>query len=355
MSRQRIAVILFNLGGPDSLAAVKPFLFNLFSDPAIISLPGPFRRFLAGRLSARREALAQDIYRQIGGASPLLEETRAQARGLEKALAPVVEARCFPVMRYWHPLAGEVVREVSAFGAEKIVLLPLYPQFSTATTASSLADWRRAAGAAGLVGESRTICCYPDQPDFIRAHVGLINRALETLDATMPRRVLFSAHGLPERIVKKGDPYQWQVEETVRQIVAGLGQPDIDYTICYQSRVGPMKWIGPATDAEIRRAGRERKAAVVVPVAFVSEHSETLYELDILYRKLAEEAGVPAYIRVPALSRSGAFIEALKTMVIGALEQPDGGEPRSAAGHRLCPVDRGGCAMAGIEEGKPDD
>lgn len=336
----KTAIILFNLGGPDRPEAVKPFLFNLFHDPAIIGVPQPMRWALAKLISSRRAPVARDIYSRIGGASPILKETQAQAEALEKELGGGEhEYRAFIAMRYWHPFSREAAAAVKEWGAERVILLPLYPQFSTTTTGSSVKDWHAAAKAAGLTVPTVTVCCYFDEPAFISAHAETVAVAVEGLrpDRT---RILFSAHGLPEKIVKAGDPYQWQVQETVSAIIQALGT-DADHQVCYQSRVGPLKWIGPSTDAEIERAGRDGKAVVLVPIAFVSEHSETLVELDIEYRHLAEQAGVTDYRRVPALGVQPAFIRALARVVKDCGKEETGITP---GGNTTCPAEFCKCA-----------
>ena len=197
------------------------------------------------------------------------------------------------------------------YAPDKIILLPLYPQYSTTTTASSFTAWEKEAQTQGLAVPTARICCYPTQKHFISAHVKAIQKLFfETSTETMPR-ILFSAHGLPEKIIAQGDPYAWQVERTAEAVVSLLGLPGLDYVVCYQSRVGPLKWIGPFTESEIRRAGKEKKPLMIVPIAFVSEHSETLVELDIEYKKLAQDNGVPTYTRIPALGAQDAFIDAL--------------------------------------------
>jgi protoporphyrin/coproporphyrin ferrochelatase len=328
-------VVLFNLGGPDSPAAVRPFLQNLFSDPAIISLPGILRRPLAKLIAARRAPVARKIYEHLGGGSPILPETEAQARALEAELARAGhQAKCFIAMRCWHPFTHEAVAAVKAFAPDEIVLLPLYPQYSTTTTQSSLTEWRRQANRGGISAPQHEVCCYPTETGFISALADLLSGALGKANPAISYRVLFSAHGLPKRVVDRGDPYQWQVERTVEAVLARLKRPELDWTICYQSRVGPLEWIGPATDAEIRRAGADGKGIIVVPVAFVSEHSETLVELDIEYGKLAKESGVPDYIRVPTVRTHPSFIAALASLVGIAL---DAKTPVTSAPGRLCP------------------
>ena len=314
----KIAVVLFNLGGPDSLEAVKPFLRNLFSDRAIISLPTIFRLPLARFIAGRRTAKAKKIYAQIGGASPILGQTEMQAQALQEALSTGGnywdDWRCFVCMRYWHPMTEDVVQQVRSFAPERLVLLPLYPQFSTTTTGSSFQAWDEAV--ARLGGTTKRIKSYATEPGFIAASVELLQQGLAEA-VSQPVRVLFSAHGLPEKIIRAGDPYQNEVEQTARAIVAELGE--VDWSVCYQSRVGPMKWIGPSTDSEIRRAAADRKAIVLCPLSFVSEHSETLVELDIDYRRLTAQAGVPAYVRVPTVGTHPKFIEGLARLVRDAL------------------------------------
>ncbi|MFZ5784600.1 MAG: ferrochelatase [Pseudomonadota bacterium] len=313
----KIAIILFNLGGPDSLDAVQPFLRNLFGDPAILRLPSVFRRPLARFIAARRTPKAKAIYEQIGGSSPILGQTEAQARALEAALAAGAgeahEWRGYVCMRYWHPMTEAVVRSVARFRPDRIVLLPLYPQYSTATTASSVTAWNELAR---FTVPTAVVKDYPTEPGFIAASADLVREGLAKAGEG-PRRVLFSAHGLPERVIRAGDPYQEQVERTARAIVDALGLRD--WSVCYQSRVGPLKWIGPSTDAEIERAGRDKVAVVLYPLSFVSEHSETLVELDIEYRHLADHAGVPAYVRVPTVGTHPLFIEGLARLVRDAL------------------------------------
>jgi ferrochelatase len=341
----RTAVVLFNLGGPDALPSVEPFLFNLFNDKAIIGLPRPLRWPLAKAIARRRAPVARDIYAQMGGGSPLLKYTRQQADALEMRLRGGQEdARVFVCMRYWHPMSEAVVREAKAFAPDRIVLLPLYPQYSTTTIASSLADWRRAARRAGLAAPEHVVCCYPNNAGFVAAVARQVRRTLERKPQKGPHRLLFSAHGLPKRVVARGDPYQWQVELTVAAVAEALGEAARDHVICYQSRVGPLEWIGPSTEAELDRAARDKVAAVVVPIAFVSEHSETLVELDIEYRKKARELGVPGYLRVPTVATDEAFIDGLARLVEDALARPAGVSPQ--AGERLCPASFAGCPCA---------
>jgi ferrochelatase len=339
---KRTAIVFFNLGGPDSLEAVRPFLFNLFNDKAIFHLPQPFRALLASFVAKRRAPTAVEIYRHLGGGSPLLENTEAQAKALHAALGGGPNIRVFIAMRYWHPFTEQTVSDVQEWKPDEVVLLPLYPQFSTTTTASSALAWRRSARALKLKAPTRLICCYPDSPGFVRAAAELIQPALDQAATYGRPRLLLSAHGLPESVVKAGDPYQTQCEITAKAIVSALGQADLDWSLCYQSRVGPMKWIGPSTDEEIRRAGQDKVPVVIAPVAFVSEHSETLVEIEIEYRKLASDVGVPYFRRVPAVGTAPSFIETLASLVG---RQPVDGDVTCDAGVRICPSTCSACPM----------
>lgn len=320
---KKLAVVLFNLGGPDGPQAVRPFLFNLFRDPAIIGAPALIRYPLAALISTTREKMAKANYAIMGGGSPLLPETKKQAEALEKALAialPGVEAKCFIAMRYWHPLTGETARQVAAFAPDEVVLLPLYPQFSTTTTGSSLKAWRKTYKGSG---SETTVCCYPTDGGLVDAHARMIRETWEKAGSPTNIRLLFSAHGLPEKVILAGDPYQKQIEATAAAVAAKL-PAGIDWTVCYQSRVGPLKWIGPSTDEEIRRAGAEGKGVMITPIAFVSEHVETLVELDHEYAELAQEVGVAPYLRVPALGGALEFIDGLASAVRNALSERAG-------------------------------
>lgn len=310
---RKTAVVLFNLGGPDSLEAVKPFLFNLFSDPAIIGAPAPIRWLLAKYISAKRAPTARGIYQLLGGRSPLVPETESQARALEHVLGHGF--KCFIAMRYWHPFTDEAVAAVKEWGADEVVLLPLYPQFSTTTTGSSVKEWRKRAAEQGLAAPVRMACCYPELPGLVAAMADLARAGHEEAGAAGRPRVLFSAHGLPKSVIDRGDPYQAQVELTAAAVARATGIAGLDWSICYQSRVGPQEWIGPSTEAELEWAGRDGVPVVIVPVAFVSEHSETLVELDIEYREKADHLGIPAYVRVPAVGCHPEFIRGLADVV----------------------------------------
>ena len=309
------AVILFNLGGPDKLESVEPFLFNLFNDPAIISIPSFLRYPIAKFISKRRAPVAKNIYKEIGNKSPILKLTEDQAKSLENNLLEKGDYKCFVVMRCWHPRAFDVIKKVKQYNPEEIILLPLYPQFSASTSGSSINEWKELCKKENYNIKTKTICCYPTENNFIISHVSLIKKTLAAVE-NKNFKLIFSAHGLPESKIKKGDPYQWHVEETVKEIMSKLKSENLDYVISYQSRVGPMKWIGPSTDAEIIKYSKEKKGIIVVPVAFVSEHSETLVELDIEYKKLANKNGCSFYKRVPALGSEENFIKGLANLVL---------------------------------------
>ena len=309
------AVVLFNLGGPDKLDSVEPFLFNLFSDPAIISIPSIFRYPLAKFISKRRAPVAKKIYSEIGNKSPILELTQNQADTLQKNLSMKGDYKCFVVMRCWHPRASDVIKKVKEYDPDEVILLPLYPQYSASTSGSSIKEWNDLYKKENYKVKTKTICCYPTESNFISAHTSLIKKTLEKIQSNN-FKLIFSAHGLPENKIKKGDPYQWQIEQTVKEIMSKLTNENLDHIISYQSRVGPLKWIGPSTDEVIIKYSKEKKGIVIVPVAFVSEHSETLVELDIEYKKLAEKNGCSFYKRVPALGIEENFIKGLSELVL---------------------------------------
>ena len=314
------AVILFNLGGPDKLENVEPFLFNLFNDPAILNLPNFLRFPLAKLISNRRAPTAKNIYKELGGSSPILKLTMDQSLALETKLNQSDkknEYKCFIVMRCWHPRAEKVIDDVKSFNPEEITLLPLYPQYSAATSGSSIKEWHDECRKKNYKIKTSTICCYPSDSFFIKSHVDKIKKKINDLK---DYKLIFSAHGLPEKNIKRGDPYQWQVERSVNSIVKDLNTDDLDWILSYQSRVGPLKWIGPSTDEVIIENSLLGKKIVLVPIAFVSEHSETLVELDIEYKELADKNGCKEYIRVPALGTNTYFINSLSNLVINKNE-----------------------------------
>ena len=320
------AVILFNLGGPDKLENVEPFLFNLFNDPAILNLPSFIRYPLAKLITNRRAPTAKKIYQELGGSSPILKLTEEQSFSLEQSLNKndkVSEYKCFIVMRCWHPRAENVINQVINFNPEEIILMPLYPQYSAATSGSSIKEWNDVCNKNNFKVKTSTICCYPTDKNFIEAHKNEIVKKIRDLNNF---KLIFSAHGLPEKNIKKGDPYQWQVEQSVNKIVKSLNIQDLDWILSYQSRVGPLKWIGPSTEDIIIENSKLGKHIVLVPIAFVSEHSETLVELDIEYKELADKNGCKNYSRVPALGTNENFIKAMSNLIIYKQEYNFNGE-----------------------------
>lgn len=336
-ARHRHAIVLFNLGGPDNPDAVRPFLYNLFKDKAIITAPALIRFPLAALISSTRAKSARANYALMGGGSPLLPETEKQAEALRQRLcemAPDEDTEVFIAMRYWHPFVETTAKAVAKFAPDRVTLLPLYPHFSTTTTGSSLGAWSKAYKGPGHV---RLICCYPEAEDFIQSHADRINEAWQQAESPSGLRLLFSAHGLPEKVILAGDPYQSQIERTAAKIAAKLPQFQ-DWSVCYQSRVGPLKWIGPSTIEALTAAGLEGKGVIITPIAFVSEHVETLVELDHEYGEMAKGVGVAPYVRVPALGVAPAFIEALAAAATSGCafaRGPFGGPP--------CEIEHGAC------------
>ena len=318
----RTAVVLFNLGGPDSLAAVEGFLFNLFSDPDIFKLPLGFltQKPFARAFARRRAPAASAGYRAIGGRSPLLANTERQARALTAALADY-GVDVFICMRYWHPLTREVVAALKAGGYTRAILLPLYPQFSTTTTGSSFNEFQRECARQHYMPTCELIREWYDQPDYLAAVADDIRAAAAALPEPDPARVelLFSAHGLPQKVIDRGDPYAEQIQATYAQVCAALKFPHT--TLCYQSRVGPLQWLRPYTEDVVKqKAAAGAQQILVYPIAFVSDHIETLYELGVEYAELAKRGGVAHYRVVPALNDNPGLIAALKTLVLARLD-----------------------------------
>lgn len=325
----KLAVVLMNLGGPSGTETIRPFLFNFFMDKNIISLPQPLRWLLAQWISrTRSKGAAKDSYGHLNGTSPLLANTQTQARALEALLQKDFPgARVFVSMRYWHPLADETVQEVAAFAPDKTVLLPLYPQFSTTTAFSSLQSWQRAVKKQGLDIPAAEVCCYYAEPGFIAASAELIRRELER--APKKIRLLFSAHGLPQKVVDAGDPYQWQCEQTAEAIVRALGVEGLDWQMCYQSKVGRLRWTEPSLETALEKAADDQLGVIIYPLAFVSEHVETLVELDIEYKERAEHMGLLHYGRAPTVGTHPAFIRGLADIVAAKV--------KNAVQSRACP------------------
>jgi ferrochelatase len=340
------AVVVFNLGGPDKSSSIQPFLFNLFNDAAIINLPKPFRWFFAKLISKRRTSTAKKIYAEIGGGSPLLALTRKQATALENKLNnnKNINSKVFVAMRYWHPMILSTAVSVKNFDPDEVVLLPLYPQFSTTTTGSSLKAWKIATKKIKLNKPTKAICCYPIDENLVKAQANLLKEEISR--AKQNTRILFSAHGLPKKIISQGDPYQWQIEKTASAIAAKAKLKQNDWFVCYQSRVGPLEWIGPSLDEEIKRASDDNIGIIILPISFVSECSETLVELDIEYRNIATELALPYYGRVPAVGTHPDFIIGLKELVNNASES----ELKILSGkdRRACPPDRQCYSQGGL-------
>lgn len=323
-NKERIGVLLFNLGGPETLEDVRPFLFNLFSDPDIIRLPWePMQKPLAWLISTQRYKKSRSYYEQIGGGSPLRKITGEQARALEQSLAARnIASRVYVGMRYWKPFLEEALADIRRDLITHLVVLPLYPQFSISTTGSSLNRMRSIFQENGhSPARVSVIESWHDDPDYIAALSASISEELDNFPDRGASRthILFSAHSVPVRYIEEGDPYLAQTQETVRSVMQSLGS-ERPHSLSFQSKVGPVKWLGPSTDETLRRLAREGVSQVLlVPVSFVSEHIETLYELDILYRKVADEVGIAQYRRVPAMNCRADFIETLARLVEKAM------------------------------------
>jgi len=317
----RIGVVLFQLGGPDSLDAVEPFLFNLFTDPDIIDLPLAFllRKPLARLISSKRSPKIREHYREIGGRSPLLRMTNRQARALERRLRQDVDASVYVAMRYWHPFTEDVLRRLESDRIRRVILLPLYPQYSVATTGSSLHEWERSVRRNGYDGISyELIEEYSTHPSYLDAIVQNITIALRRVPPADRDRVhlVFSAHGTPVKLVKRGDPYERQVTQTYQGVLS-RGEFGLNHTLCYQSKVGPEKWLEPSLDDTIHRLAEAGTThMIIVPIAFVSDHVETLHEINIETKAEARSLGVRHYDIMPALNTNPRFIEALADLVL---------------------------------------
>ncbi len=323
----RTGVLLLNLGGPERLEDVRPFLFNLFSDPEIIRLRFTiFQRPLAWLISTLRAKKSQQNYKQIGGGSPLRRITEAQAQALKLKLQEMGhEAKIYIGMRYWHPFTEEAIAEIKNDGIEELVILPLYPQFSISTSGSSCRLLETLWKADPELQKIRytVIQSWYDRPGYLRSMADLILQQLDRLPNPQTGHIFFSAHGVPVSYVEEsGDPYQQEIEACTAAIMRTLQRPNA-HTLAYQSKVGPVEWLQPYTEDAIQElAGQGIQDLVVVPISFVSEHIETLEEIDIEYRHIAKEAGIQNFLRVPALDTYPSFIADLALMVIEALKAP---------------------------------
>lgn len=325
----KIGIVLLNLGGPDSLDAVRPFLYNLFCDPEIINFPLSFlfRKRLAKLISDKRSPKVQLQYKEIGGKSPLVELTQSQAAALENALQNELDCKVYIAMRYWHPFTEEVIVQIEKDNIEKIILLPLYPQYSKSTTASSVNEWKRISQDHPRMRnvEVKIIEHYHTYPGYLDSIINNINAAIERFPENIRNEVhiIFSAHGTPVKLVKEGDPYKYHIEETVNAVVDTAKFVQKHY-LSYQSKVGPQKWLEPKTPDMIERlAGEGIKYLLIVPIAFVSDHLETLYEIGIEFRHQAKEKGILQFEVMPALNDSPKFISALKELVLSKINSKE--------------------------------
>ncbi len=320
--RKKVGVVLFQLGGPDSPGAVEPFLYNLFCDPDIIPLGplgGVLRKPLARWIASRRVKIVTQHYAEIGGHSPIRLLTERQAAKLEEALRPYIEPRVVIAMRYWHPLTAEAVRQLNGAPLDELVLLPLYPHYSRATTGSSLKEWGRHYQPARPPLPLHVIEQYYNHPLYIEALAEKIGLGLAHFDRPADIHLIFSAHGLPVSLIERGDPYQRQVEATVRLVLERGAWPNA-HTLCYQSKVGRQKWLEPSLTETIERLARgASKRMLVIPISFVTEHIETLHEINIEAREEAARLGVEQFKMMPALGDSPRFIAALADLVLRAV------------------------------------
>jgi ferrochelatase len=334
--KPRVGVVLFQLGGPDTPQAIEPFLFNLFCDPDIIDFPFARigRKPLARLISTTRAKKVQHHYAAIGGASPIRRFTELQAHALQESLrADGIDAHCFVAMRYWHPFTAEAVEQVRAANCDEVILLPLYPQYSRTTTGSSLNEWRR------LFRDElpvQAIETFYDHPLYLDAVVGKVDEALARFPESACPEIVFSAHSVPVSIIEKGDPYQRQIEETV-EMVMERGRYRNRHRLCYQSKVGASRWLQPSLHRTIRDLGAERiREVCVVPIAFVSDHVETLGEIDHEAREEAAEFGIQQFEMTSGLNDSPAFIAALADLVLNAIAVDS---DQSRDGERLVAAD----------------
>jgi ferrochelatase len=319
----KIAVLLFNLGGPESLEDVRPFLYRLFSDPEIIHIKwGWLRKAIAQAIATLRHRKSAGYYKQIGGGSPLRRLTEEQARSLQQELlGRGHNAEAFVGMCTWHPFFPETLAQVEATGAQRLVIFPLFPQYSVTTSGSGFSLLRKLIERRPVIQKMdvRWVRGWPDHPTYIQAFTQFIERELAKFDEPSKVHLLFSAHSIPANYVREGDPYLQQTKQSVERIMDRLGRLN-PYTLAFQSKIGPVKWLEPFTNDVIRAFGKEGISDVLaIPISFVSEHIETLYELDILYKKIAQEAGVHRFRRVPALNSDPTFIRALAEIVESVL------------------------------------
>jgi len=330
-AKRKIGVVLFQLGGPDSLEAIEPFLYNLFCDPDIIDFPFArvARQPLARLISATRSRHVRHHYAEIGGRSPILEFTRLQARALEAQLRDDFDARVVVAMRYWHPFTAEAIAELETHAPGEVVLLPLYPQYSRTTTGSSLNEWKRRFQPNGWNPSIHAVTEFYQDPGYIDALVGAINQSLAAFDNPADVDMVFSAHSVPMSVIEAGDPYQRHIERTVELVWNRGGWPG-RRSLCYQSKVGASKWLQPSMHGTIKRLAAEgSRGVLVIPVSFVSDHVETLHEIDIEHRAQACALGIHHFRMVPGLNDAPQFIGVLARLVRANVAQPSAAELRA--------------------------
>lgn len=322
----QVGVLLLNLGGPEKLQDVRPFLYNLFSDPEIIRLPSPLLQApLAWLISTLRARKSQENYKKIGGGSPLRRITEAQAEALQAQLqAEGSPAKVYIGMRYWHPFTEEAIAHIKRDNIDELVILPLYPQFSISTSGSSFRLLERLWESDATLQQMKytVVPSWYQNPEYLESMANLIGKTIDQLENPHQAHVFFSAHGVPVSYVEEaGDPYQREIEDCAALIMRRLNRPNA-YTLAYQSRVGPVEWLQPYTDEAIKELAQSGvKDLVVVPISFVSEHIETLEEIDMEYREVAKEAGIQTFARVPAPDTDPIFVNALANLVIQARNQ----------------------------------
>ncbi|MBF8247045.1 MAG: ferrochelatase [Rickettsia sp.] len=347
---QKIAVVLFNLGGPDKLSSIRPFLYNLFRDYHIIRINFFLRNLFAFLISFFRYKKIRSSYALMGDGSPLLRETENQAKILEQRLnsdSKKVIFKVFISMRYWHPFSNETVRNIKKFLPNEILCLPLYPHFSTATTLSSIRDFKKSLKKNSCNIVTKSFCCYYNQEDFLRSHVNLLKNTLDSLGNFQNYVLIFSAHSLPQKFIDSGDPYQWQIEESVKNIIQKLNKDgykirEKDWEISYQSKIGPIKWLKPSTVEVIENHARNMQNIILIPISFVSEHIEVLVELDIEYKEVADRYNVE-FIRISTLRLEKSFIEALYKNVINMFLNQDSQKITSSNLQKNCPPKFSSC------------
>ncbi|HTM50312.1 MAG TPA: ferrochelatase [Bryobacteraceae bacterium] len=317
MSSKKTGVVLFQLGGPDSLESIEPFLYNLFCDPDIIDFPFArlARKPLAKLISTSRAKHVAHHYSEIGGKSPILENTRRQAEALERELRQKMDVRVTVAMRYWHPMTTAAIAEMAEYAPEELVLLPLYPQYSKTTTGSSVNEWNRCFEPNGWRPGVRLIENFYEDPAYLDSVVSAVNACFKEGDDPADFDMVFSAHSVPVAVIEAGDPYQRQIEHTVDLVWRRGGWPARRHT-CYQSKVGASKWLRPSMHETVKNlAAAGSKHVLVVPISFVSDHVETLHEIDIEHREQAKSLGIEDYRMMPGLNDSPAFIRALAGLV----------------------------------------